>query len=200
MDRLLHHARQLSRLGAWFGGGLLIIAAFIVGIDVVIRKLFDASIGGADELSGYALAIGSAWAFGFTLMERAHVRIDSLYGVLPARLCAVLDVVGLSIFTLFMGLVTYFGYGVFLQSVALDAHSMSPIATPLVYPQFLWVAGLTVFILTALLLLIRASIALVSGDLATVRRLVGSRTVNQEIHQELRAGGNNPDSDTGAKG
>ena len=62
MDRLLEYARLLSRAGAWFGGALLIVAAFVIGIDVVIRKLFNLSIGGADELSGYALAIGSAWS------------------------------------------------------------------------------------------------------------------------------------------
>ena len=34
--------------------------------------------------------------------------------------------------------------------------------------------------------LIRAVIAFVSGDIATVARLIGSRTVNQEIQQELK--------------
>ena len=185
MDRLLHYARLLSRAGAWFGGALLILAAFIIGVDVVIRKLFNASIGGADELSGYALAIGSAWAFSFALLDRAHVRIDSLYITLPTRICALLDIVGLSVFLVFMSLVTYFGFGVFWESVKLDAHSMSPIATPLVYPQFLWVTGLGVFLMVALLLLTRATIAFVTGDLDTVSRLVGSRTVTQEIKQEL---------------
>ena len=107
MDRLLEYARLLSRVGAWFGGGLLIVAAFIIGVDVVIRKLFGWTVGGADELSGYALAIGSAWSFAFALTERAHVRIDSLYVTLPARLCALLDILGLTIFMLFLGMVTY---------------------------------------------------------------------------------------------
>ncbi len=188
MDRLLEYARLLSRVGAWFGGVLLIVAAFIIGIDVVIRKLFSATIGGADELSGYALAIGSAWSFAFALTERAHVRIDSLYVTLPARLCAVLDILALTIFLAFLAMVTWFGYGVLLNTIEFDAHSMSPIATPLIYPQGLWVAGLTLFVAIALLLLTRAVIAFVTGDIATVARLIGSRSVSQEIEQELKGG------------
>lgn len=186
MDRLLQYARVLSRVGAWFGGGLLIIAAFVIGIDVVIRKLFTLTIGGADELSGYALAIGSAWSFAFALLDRAHVRIDSLYAILPARICAVLDILGLSLLILFFAFVTYFGYGVLANTIEFDAHSMSPIATPLVYPQTLWVIGLTLFVIIASLLLVRAFLALVTGDIATVQRLVGSRSVSQEVEQELQ--------------
>ncbi len=196
MDRLLEYARLLSRVGAWFGGALLIVAAFIIGVDVVIRKLFNGTIGGADELSGYALAIGSAWSFAFALTERAHVRIDSLYITLPARLCALLDILGLTIFMLFLGMVTYYGYGVLWNTIEFDAHSMSPIATPLIYPQSLWVIGLTIFVAIALLLLTRAVIAFVTGDIATVARLIGSRTISQEIEQELKS----TDAEHGAEG
>ena len=87
---------------------------------------------------------------------------------------------------LFFAMVTYYGYGVLWNTIEFDAHSMSPIATPLIYPQSLWVIGLTLFVVIALLLLIRAVIAFVSGDIATVARLIGSRTVNQEIQQELK--------------
>ena len=186
MDRLLILARRLARLGVWFGGGLLVIASFIIGVDVVIRKLFGASIGGADELSGFALAIGSAWAFGFTLLDRGHVRIDSLYVVLPTRICAVLDILGLLALTTFFSLVAWYGFGTFSQSFALDAHTMSPLATPLIYPQFLWVLGLGWFVVIAVLLLGRAMMALMFGDMNTVQRLIGSRTVVQEIDDELR--------------
>lgn len=185
MDRLLAYARALSRLGAWFGCALLTAAAFVIGIDILLRKLFNLTIGGADELSGFALAIGSAWSFAFTLTERAHVRIDSLYVTLPARLCALLDILGLSVLLLFFGFVTYYGYGVLLNTIAFDAHSMSPLGTPLVYPQTLWVIGLTMFLLVALLLLVRAFIALVAGDIAAVSRLIGSRTIAQEIEREI---------------
>ena len=184
MDTLIALARQFARAGTWFGCGLLIAASFLIGIDVIIRKLFNLSIGGADELSGYALAISSAWAFAHGLLERAHVRIDSLYVVLPRGVRAILDVLGLAVFVAFMAFVAWRGFGVFFDSAKLDAHSMSPIATPLVYPQALWVAGLVVFVAIGTLILARVLVAFVTGDAATVHRLAGSRSVTEEIGQE----------------
>ena len=46
---------RLTRFGLWFGGGLVLAAALLIGVDVTLRKFFDTSIGGADELAGYAL-------------------------------------------------------------------------------------------------------------------------------------------------
>ncbi len=185
MDPLHDLARKLARFGVWFGGGLIIAAAFLVGIEVVIRKAFTLSIGGADELSGYALGISTSWALAFALLERAHIRIDSLYVHLPIRLCALLDLLGLLLFTGFIALVAWHGYGVFKTSYDLGAHSLSPIGTPLVIPQALWVLGFVMFVLVASVLMIRALLALISGDLQTVRRLVGSRTVQEELAVEL---------------
>jgi TRAP-type mannitol/chloroaromatic compound transport system permease small subunit len=178
-------ARHIARIGVWFGGILLIAAALLVGVEVVIRKAFSVSVGGADELAGYALAISTSWGLAFTLLERAHIRIDSLYVHLPVRLCALLDILGLALLTAFFGLITWYGFGVFRTSYTLGAQSLSPLGTPLVVPQLLWVLGLVMFLAIALLLLIRALGALISGDFATVRRLVGSRTLREEVAAEL---------------
>jgi TRAP-type C4-dicarboxylate transport system permease small subunit len=185
LDPLLRLAYRLARVGVWFGGVLLIAAALLIGVEVVIRKLFSLSIGGADELSGYALAISTSWALAFALLERAHIRIDSLYVRLPVRLCAALDIVGLALLTGFFALITWYGMGVFRTSYTLDAQSLSPLGTPLMVPQLIWVLGLVMFLGTAVLLLIRAVVALLTGDLATVRRLVGSRTLREEVAAEL---------------
>jgi TRAP-type mannitol/chloroaromatic compound transport system permease small subunit len=180
-------AGVLARAGAWFGGALIIASAFLVGIEVVIRKAFDLTIGGADELSGFALAISTSWALAFTLIERAHIRIDSLYVRLPVRLCALLDLMGLALFTGFVALITWYAFGVFRTSFELGARSLSPLGTPLVVPQLMWVVGLVLFLAIALIVLVRALIALVVGDLATVRSLAGSRTVSEEIEAELES-------------
>jgi TRAP-type mannitol/chloroaromatic compound transport system permease small subunit len=185
LDPLLRLAHRIARIGAWFGGILLIAAALLVGVEVVIRKAFSVSVGGADELAGYALAISTSWALAFTLLERAHIRIDSLYVHLPVRLCALLDILGLALLTAFFGLITWYGFGVFQTSYTVGAQSLSPLGTPLVVPQMLWVLGLVMFLAIALLLLIGALGALISGDLATVRRLVGSRTLREEVAAEL---------------
>ena len=194
MDPLLGLARRIARAGAWFGGILLIAAALLVGVEVVIRKAFSVSVGGADELAGYALAISTSWALAFTLLERAHIRIDSLYMHLPVRLCALLDIAGLMLLTAFFALITWYGFGVFQTSWTLGARAMSPLGTPLIVPQLLWVLGLVMFLAIAVLLLARALIALIAGDLASVRRLVGSRTLREEVAAEV---GETPDPAAG---
>jgi TRAP-type C4-dicarboxylate transport system permease small subunit len=184
-DPLLRAAYGIARAGVWFGGALLIAAAVLVGVEVVIRKVFSLSIGGADELSGYALAISTSWALAFALLERAHIRIDSLYVHMPVRLCAVLDIVGLVLLIAFFALITWYGFGVFQTSYRLNAESLSPLSTPLVVPQALWFLGLVMFLVIALVLLARALTALVTGDLVTLRRLVGSRTLREEVAAEI---------------
>lgn len=185
MDRLITGVRTLSRYGVWFGGALIVISAIIVGIDVVIRKAFSVTIGGADELSGFALAISSAWAFGFALLERAHIRIDSLYTWLPIRVRAALDLLALALFTMFMAVFAWQAYGVFSNSVQMDTKTMTALETPLMFPQLLWVMGLFVFVLVAVLLLVRASMSLARGDMAGVQRYIGSMTAREEVEHEL---------------
>jgi hypothetical protein len=76
---------------------------------------------------------------------------------------------------------------VFRTSYDLGARSLSPLGTPLAVPQFIWVLGFVVFLATAVLLFVRALVALIGGDLQTIRGLVGSRTVREEIAAELEA-------------
>ena len=91
-------ARRFAQWGLWFGGALVLLAAILIGIDVLMRKFLARSIGGADELAGYSLAIGTAWGLGAALIDRAHIRIDSLYVLFPARLRLALDFAGLVLF------------------------------------------------------------------------------------------------------
>lgn len=187
MERLLLFAGAVSRFGLWLGGALVLAAALVIGIDVVIRKLFAVSIGGADELAGFALAIGTAWALGAALLDRAHIRIDSLYLLLPLALRAALDVLALAAFAIVFGLIFWHATGVAGQSLAAGSRSMSGLQTPLVLPQGAWLAGLGLFVLTVLLLLARALYLLATGAPAQVVRLAGVRTVAEETEEEIRS-------------
>jgi TRAP-type C4-dicarboxylate transport system permease small subunit len=186
MDRPLRWARLTSRAGAWFGGGLVTLAAFIIAVDVLMRKLLNTTLGGASEISGYVLAVSTTWALALALIDRAHVRIDSLYALLPTRICALLDILALLSFMVFAGFLTWQGWIIFAQSVTLNAHSLTPLATPLAIPQFLWVAGFAFFFVVMLLLLVRALTALLTGRIDDVRRLLGSRTALQELEEAIQ--------------
>jgi TRAP-type C4-dicarboxylate transport system permease small subunit len=163
----------------------MILASFIIGLEVILRKFFNTSIGGADELSGYALAIGSAWSLGYALLDRAHIRIDSLYVILPRAVRAVLDVIALAGFLVFFTWLTVRASGVLRDTIEMGSHSVSPLGTPLVYPEALWVAGLVVLVIVSSLLLVHVVLSLLRGDYATVHKWAGSKSATEEVEEEL---------------
>ena len=110
MEKLMAEVRRFSLWGLWLGGALVFLAAVLIGVDVLMRKYFARSIGGADELAVYSLAIGTAWGLGAALIDRAHIRIDSLYGLFPKKLRLFLDVVALLLFIGFFGLMSWHGH------------------------------------------------------------------------------------------
>jgi len=186
MEVLMRGIRRASQVGLWLGGALVLLAAILIAIDVILRAGFQTSIGGADELSGYALAIGSAWALGAALLNRAHIRIDSLYLYFPLRVRLALDVLALTLFVAFFGLVGWHGIGVLTQSWKAGSRSQSALEIPLVIPQSLWLIGLAVFLITGVALLIFALVLAARGDLIQLSRLISTRSAAEEVDDEVR--------------
>ena len=142
-DGMVRRFRASGASGS--AGVLVLLAAILIGIDVLMRKFLARSIGGADELAGYSLAIGTAWGLGAALLDRAHIRIDSLYMRFPARARLAFDFAGLVLFLTFFGLIAWHGWGVVEQSWTSGSRSQSALETPTVMPQLLWFAGLLGF-------------------------------------------------------
>jgi len=186
MEDALTGTRRFARWGLWFGGTLILLAAILIGIDVLLRKFLDRSIGGADELAGYALAIGTTWGLGATLLDRAHIRIDSLYVLFPQKLRLALDVAALVLLVGFFALVGWHGLGVVSQSWTSGSRSQSALETPTVIPQALWIAGLAAFVVVGVLLLLAALKLGTSGDLRGMARLISTRSAEEEVEDEIR--------------
>lgn len=178
--------RRVARWGLWAGGALVLLAAVLIGIDVLMRKFFSRSIGGADELAGYALAIGTAWSLGAALLDRAHIRIDSLYVLFPLTLRLVLDAVAILLLVGFFALTAWHGLGVVSQSWISSSRSQSALETPTVIPQALWIGGLAVFVIVGVLLLLQAARLALAGDLNAVARLISTRSAAEEVEDEIR--------------
>jgi TRAP-type C4-dicarboxylate transport system permease small subunit len=164
----------------------VLAAALLIGVDVTLRKLFDASIGGADELAGYALAIGTAWSLGAALVERAHIRIDSLYILFPRWLRLALDFIGIALLLAFFGLIARHGWSVVQQSWVSGSRSQSALQTPTVLPQSIWLIGLLLFFLIGLVLLARAAILVARGDAAAAARAISTRSAAEDVQREMR--------------
>ena len=187
MKRLQALAEGVSRVGAIVGGAMLLLAAVTICIDIVLRYTISKTLGGADELSGYALAISSAWGFSAALLSRSHIRIDTVYVRVGTRVRAALDLLSLACFAFFISLVTWHAWGVLRQSYVSGSHSLSAIEMPLAIPQALWFAGLAFFVAVALLLLARALVALLKGDLDGLFALIGSKSAVAEAKEEIVA-------------
>lgn len=185
LDRALAAADWLSLRAVWAGGVLLLVAAFTVSVDVIARKLFAVSLGGADELSGYAFAIATSWALAFALLRRAHVRVDVVYARLPARLRAGLDLVALVAMASFAAVLTQRAAAVLGDSLAFAARATTPLATPLWIPQAMWLGGFALFLLALAPLVLRCALALVTGDTASVQRLAGARSLQEDAAAEI---------------
>jgi TRAP-type C4-dicarboxylate transport system permease small subunit len=186
MDAVMNGARRVAHWGLWFGGALILLAAILIGIDVVMRKFFSASVGGADEVAGYALALGTAWSLGAALVDRAHIRIDSLYVLFPRRLRFVLDVMGLVLFVAFFALIAWHGWDVVAQSWSAGSRSQSALQTPIVVPQLIWFAGLAGFVAIGIVLLVHAVILASRGEHAAVAKAISTRSAEEEVADEIR--------------
>lgn len=186
MEHVMTFAHRLSRMSLWFGGALVLLAAVLIGIDVLLRKLFETSIGGADELAGYALAIGTSWSLGAALLDRAHIRIDSLYGLFPRGLRLGLDLVGLALFIGFFGMIAWRGWSVVEQSWVSASRSHTALATPTVIPQSVWVFGLAMLVAVGGALFVHALVLMARGEAGAAARVISTRSAAEEVGEEVR--------------
>lgn len=186
--RALGLAARMSRAAVMVGGMLTLASAVLIGFDVLARKFFGFNTGGADELSGYAFAISTSWALAYTALERVNVRVDFVYLHLPVRLAAVLDWLALAALGGFMALLTWYAWDVAATSWLQGSTANTPLGTPLWWPQGLWLIGLLWMCAVLALMLLRASTALVTGDLPTLQALCGVRSGQQEAREEAEAG------------
>ena len=184
LDRLIAHSFTLARASGWICGLLLTVSAVLIGLDIALRETIAVTLGGANELSGYALAVSSSWGCTVALVHRMHVRIDSVYTHLPPRVRALLDMVGLAAFIYFLAFVTFYAWKVLDQSIESGSHSISALAAPLAIPQAVWFAGFVIFLAVAAVYLLRAMLAFAKGDLRRVRELLGARSVEEEMEFE----------------
>jgi TRAP-type C4-dicarboxylate transport system permease small subunit len=187
LARLQRVAEGVSRVGAVVGGALLMLAAITICVDIVLRYAFTMTVGGADELAGYALAIASAIGFSVALLGRSHIRIDTVYVRVGSRLRGLLDLASVACLALFVALVAFHAWGVVEQSYVSGSRSLSELETPLIVPQSVWFAALCFFVVAASLLLVRGLIAYLRGDLARLFQLIGSKSTLAEAEEEAQA-------------
>jgi len=146
--RVLDILRRVNRGVALLVGAGLMVCAAVVLLDIGLRRV-GGSLGGTDDIAGYAMAIATSWGMAFALMELGHVRIDILRGQLVARWRAVMDLVALLALAGTVSLIALRSWPVLARSIANDSRSNSALETPLALVQGPWLAGWVWFALTA---------------------------------------------------
>ena len=151
--RIAGTLRTVNRYIALACGIALMAAVALILMEVAGRKVPALRIGGADELSGYVMAGLATWGFSYTLVERAHVRIDLLYMKLRAPGRATFDILAMASVAFIAVLVTYYAYDVLGKSLARGSRSNTPLAIQLWIPQLIWFAGWLWLTITSIVLL-----------------------------------------------
>jgi len=179
---------KVSRVSVWIGGAMVLFMAFYICVDVLFRKIFNISVRGGDEFSGYVLAIIGGWSFAYALFKKNHVRIDVLYLKLPLKARSFLDILSLLALIGFVLPLTYYSFGVLHKSIVRGSLANTPLQTPLWIPQSLWFAGLLFFSMTLVLFLMGTVYNILKGDLISAYKIAGSSSLKEEVKEEVEAG------------
>lgn len=166
-------------------GGIFLLLSVVVVVETVSRKLFNVSLQGADELGGYALAVGSTISFSLALMGRNHIRVDVFHEKFPRRLQAALNWLSITALAVLGAFIAWVAFKVITDTLQYGSTAQTPWATPLIWPQSIWFAGLVVFALVAFGFALRATRLLLGGQIDTLNHDFHPKSAKEELKEEL---------------
>lgn len=177
--------KRIESILANLFGAIFLVLAFVVTVETLARKIFNFSLQGADELGGYALAIGSTLAFSLALAGRNHIRVDVFHELFPRRLKAALNWLSAMLLAAMAVLFAAVSVRVLQETLEYRSTAQTPWATPLIVPQSLWYAGLAIFMLIAVGFAGRATWLLLKRRIDELNDEFHPHSVKEELKQEL---------------
>lgn len=187
LGRLRYWIERVGYVMGCAAGWLFVVCSFFITVDVLGRKFFGVSSKATVELTGYMLAFGIAWGLTDALTTRAHIRVDVLVTRMPQGLRVYMHALALAFLVVLNFFFVWRGWAVVEESWMFGAHDSSAITTPLIIPQGLWAAGMTVFLLLSVTLLFEVIVLLGLGERERIDRLLGPRTLAEEAAEALEA-------------
>lgn len=170
---LIDGLRRLNRGIALLTGGLLLACAAFVVLDIVLRRL-GSSLGGTEEIAGYAMAIGTAWGMSYALLEMGHVRIDLLRSRGGTRTRALADIFSMLVLSATVVFVAIQSWPVVERSLTNSSRANTPLETPLVWVQMPWFAGWVWFAFVSCALTLLALSMVLRGQTAQTEGVIGA--------------------------
>jgi len=189
--------KRLETILANIFGIVFLVLSVVVAVETIARKVFNFSLQGADELGGYSLAVGSVIAFSLALTGRNHIRVDVFHELFSRRTQAALNWISIMLLAGFALALAVLCAKVLRETMEFGSTAQTPWATPLIYPQSLWYAGLLMFMLMACGLAVRATYLLFTGKIDELNVAFHPKSAKEELKEELedfaqRAGPESP--------
>ncbi|WP_371155520.1 TRAP transporter small permease subunit [Jannaschia sp. 2305UL9-9] len=165
--------RRLNAGVAIVTGAMLLACAGFVLLDIIMRRL-GSSLGGTEEIAGYAMAIATAWGMSYTLLELGHVRIDLLRQRGSTMVRALADIFSMIVLSGTVVFIAVKCWPVLERSLSNGSRANTPLETPLAWVQVPWFAGWVWFAVMSCVLTLLALSMVVRGRFEDSEAAIGA--------------------------
>lgn len=190
MTALLKLSRLIDLMNTWIGRltmWLVLAAVLISAGNAIIRKAFNIGSNAFLEIQWYLFAAVFMLGVGYVMLTNAHVRIDFISSKLSKRTNALIDAIGIVVFTIPLSVIMIdLGWPLFMR--AFTSGEMSQNAGGLIrWPVMALVpAGFAILLLQSVSELIKR-IGFLSGHLDEPFPLEDGKTDEERLAEELAA-------------
>jgi TRAP-type C4-dicarboxylate transport system permease small subunit len=158
-----------NRLGKILAGAGLLFMTGLVTVDVILRRLFNAPLIFADEVSGYLLVLVTMLGISYTLQEDAHIQVLMVIDNISRRRRAQLHVMMSAVAIVYTLILLYLTSQLTWESYQLKAFSPTPSQLP-IYPfQMVMPLGCLFFLFQLVIGMIQSISGLRSSSLPPSR-------------------------------
>jgi TRAP-type C4-dicarboxylate transport system permease small subunit len=171
--KMIHRLRVINKgVALCVGFGLLACAAFVL-TDIIMRQV-GTSLGGTEEIAGYAMALATSWGMSYTLLELGHVRIDLLRTRFQTFGKAMFDVFSMIVMSGVIITIAIKAWPVVERSLVNGSRANTPLETPLIWVQLPWFAGWVWFALMSTITTLAALSLLYKRRHADTEGIIGA--------------------------
>ncbi|QKE29181.1 TRAP transporter, small permease subunit [Arcobacter acticola] len=155
MKTLYNLVNKLSLWGAYLSSILLVSLVLLILTEIFIRYFFNTSTLIADEYSGYLFLASVFLGLSYTFKENAHIRINILTSRMSEKSNKFIDIFAGSITIVVLLFALYRTILFTFDSYEMEMLSESVSQTPLYLTQLVMPLGLSLFILSVLIFVIK---------------------------------------------
>ncbi len=156
LDHLLVAGRRIIRAAELASAGCLLVACTINFANIIGRYFFHAPIVWAEEIMQFLMIGGVFLGAPMVTLRRAHISMDMILLIFPARIRAVLDIFGQVALLVVCCVVIWLGIPVILQFI--DFGQLTDAAAiPVAIPQSVIPVGLFLMAIAVLVRLVESN-------------------------------------------